>query len=144
MTSHPPPPPPSLSKKPPRPAERCGNLPSGTAAARLPHFALESNRTLFLSTVSVQKLRRFNTLIPVFQFAAFCSSAAASVFMLVNPWGPDSPRWYDFDAISLVFSPPSHKVKKNLPLDPGKVINSNQHYISSAGYDPSGGSSATT
>ncbi|XP_058183736.1 CASP-like protein 4C2 [Rhododendron vialii] len=56
----------------------------------------------FHSTVSVQKLRRFNTLILVFRFAAFCSSAAASVFMLVNPRGPDSPRWYDFDAFRFV------------------------------------------
>ncbi|KAF7135317.1 hypothetical protein RHSIM_Rhsim08G0176800 [Rhododendron simsii] len=52
----------------------------------------------FHSTVSVQKLRRFNTLILVFRFAAFYSSTATSVFMLVNPRGPDSP-WYDFDAI---------------------------------------------
>ncbi|KAF7131812.1 hypothetical protein RHSIM_Rhsim09G0001400 [Rhododendron simsii] len=53
----------------------------------------------FHSTVSVQKLRHFNTLILVFRFIAFCSSAAASVFMLVNPRGRDSPRWYGFDAI---------------------------------------------
>lgn len=52
----------------------------------------------FHSTVSVQKLRRFNSLVLVFRLAAFCFSFAASVFMLTNSHGSASPHWYDFDA----------------------------------------------
>lgn len=32
------------------------------------------------------------------------SPQAAFVFMLVNPRGPDSPRWYDFDAFRFVLA----------------------------------------
>ncbi|THF97916.1 hypothetical protein TEA_026705 [Camellia sinensis var. sinensis] len=59
----------------------------------------------FHSTVSVQKLRRLNTLIFVFRLAAFCFSVAASVFMLVNPTSAsNSPRWYNFDAFRFVLA----------------------------------------
>ncbi|KAH7548073.1 hypothetical protein ACOSP7_032608 [Xanthoceras sorbifolium] len=63
---------------------------------RIPHH--------FHSTLSVQKLRRFNSLILVFRLAAFCFSLASSVFMLTNSRGSDSPRWYDFDAFRFVFA----------------------------------------
>lgn len=52
----------------------------------------------FHSTVSLQKLRRFNTLIFVFRLATFSFSFASAVFMLTNSRGDSSPHWYDFDA----------------------------------------------
>ncbi|XP_059666240.1 CASP-like protein 4C2 [Cornus florida] len=58
----------------------------------------------FQSTVSVQKLRRFNTLILVFRVAAFCFSFTASIFMITNSRGSNSPHWYDFDAFRFVFA----------------------------------------
>ncbi|XP_057511210.1 CASP-like protein 4C1 [Actinidia eriantha] len=58
----------------------------------------------FQSTVSVQKLRRFNVLVLVLRVVAFCFSSASSIFMLVNPKGSDSPRWYDFDAFRFVLA----------------------------------------
>ncbi|KAM7492052.1 hypothetical protein LguiA_034973 [Lonicera macranthoides] len=58
----------------------------------------------FHSTVSVQKLRRFNTIIFVFRLAAFSFSLAAAVFMLTNYRGSNSPRWYDFDAFRFVLA----------------------------------------
>lgn len=54
--------------------------------------------TRFQSTVSIHKLRRFNILILVFRFAAFCFSLAAAIFMLTNSKGSDLPRWQDFEA----------------------------------------------
>ncbi|KAK2637594.1 hypothetical protein Ddye_032386 [Dipteronia dyeriana] len=62
---------------------------------RIPHFH---------STLSVQKLRRFNSLILVFRVAAFCFSLASSVFMLTNSRASHSPHWYDFDAFRFVFA----------------------------------------
>ncbi|CBI31694.3 hypothetical protein AAG906_010881 [Vitis piasezkii] len=56
----------------------------------------------FHSTVSAQKLRRFNTVILVFRLASFCFSLAAFVFMLTNSRGSNSPHWYDFDAFRFV------------------------------------------
>ncbi|XP_065871393.1 CASP-like protein 4C1 [Euphorbia lathyris] len=56
------------------------------------------------STVSVHKLKRFNSLILIFRFASFCFSLASSVFMATDYRGSDSPRWYDFDAFRYVFS----------------------------------------
>ncbi|XP_015877009.1 CASP-like protein 4C1 [Ziziphus jujuba] len=58
----------------------------------------------FHSTVSVQKLRRFNSLIFFFRLASFSFSLASSVFMLTNSRGSNSPRWYDFDAFRFVFA----------------------------------------
>lgn len=72
---------------------RNGDTPS--PLPRIPHFQ---------STLSVQKLRRFNSLILVFRLAAFCFSLASSVFMLTNSRGSNSPRWYDFDAFRFVFA----------------------------------------
>ncbi|KAL9418841.1 hypothetical protein AB3S75_036740 [Citrus x aurantiifolia] len=62
---------------------------------RIPHFQ---------STLSVQKLRRFNSLILVFRLAAFCFSLASSIFMLTNSRSSNSPRWYDYDAFRFVFA----------------------------------------
>lgn len=72
---------------------RNGDTPS--PLPRIPHFQ---------STLSVQKLRRFNSLILVFRLAAFCFSLASSIFMLTNSRGSNSPRWYDFDAFRFVFA----------------------------------------
>lgn len=58
----------------------------------------------FQSTLSVQKLRRFNTLILVCRLAAFCFSLAAAVFMFTNSRGSNSPHWYDFDAFRFVLA----------------------------------------
>ncbi|KAJ7975827.1 CASP-like protein [Quillaja saponaria] len=58
----------------------------------------------FHSTVTEQKLRRFNFLILVFRLTSFSFSLAASVFMVTNSRGSDSPHWYDFDAFRLVFA----------------------------------------
>ncbi|XP_031270454.1 CASP-like protein 4C1 [Pistacia vera] len=58
----------------------------------------------FQSTLSVQKLRRFNSLILVFRLATFCFTLAASVFMLTNSRGSELPRWFDFDAFRVVFA----------------------------------------
>uniref|UniRef100_A0A2N9JBR3 CASP-like protein n=1 Tax=Fagus sylvatica TaxID=28930 RepID=A0A2N9JBR3_FAGSY len=58
----------------------------------------------FHSTVTVQKLRRFNSLILVFRLAAFCFSLASSVFMITNCRASPSPHWYDFDAFRFVFA----------------------------------------
>ncbi|XP_044507965.1 CASP-like protein 4C2 [Mangifera indica] len=58
----------------------------------------------FQSTLSIQKLRRFNSLILVLRLAAFCFTLAASVFMLTNSRGSDLPRWVDFDAFRFVFA----------------------------------------
>ncbi|KAF8402874.1 hypothetical protein HHK36_010966 [Tetracentron sinense] len=59
----------------------------------------------FNSTVSVQKLRSFNTLILIFRFASFCFSLASTVFMVTNSrGGSDSPNWQDFDAFIFVFA----------------------------------------
>ncbi|XP_071734524.1 CASP-like protein 4C2 [Rutidosis leptorrhynchoides] len=54
----------------------------------------------FHSTVSETKLRRFNYLIFVFRFAAFCFSLSAIVFMFAAKSG--SPRWYHFTAFRFV------------------------------------------
>lgn len=52
----------------------------------------------FHSTVSLRKLRRFNYLILVFRIASFSFSLASFIFMLSTSRGPNSPRWYHFDA----------------------------------------------
>ncbi|XP_052204286.1 CASP-like protein 4C1 [Diospyros lotus] len=57
----------------------------------------------FQSTVSAQKLRRFNYFILASRAGAFCFSCAAFIFMVINPRGSDSPpRWYQFDAFRYV------------------------------------------
>ncbi|KAI8029928.1 CASP-like protein 4C2 [Camellia lanceoleosa] len=69
-----------------------------------PRPRIQTQSPHFHSTVSVQKLRRLNTLIFVFRFCTFCFSTAASVFMLVNPRSSDSPRWYNFSAFRFVLA----------------------------------------
>ncbi|KAJ6325273.1 hypothetical protein OIU76_012372 [Salix suchowensis] len=68
-----------------------------------PHRSGGDIQQHFHSTVSVQKLKRFNSLILVFRFAAFCFSLASAVFMLTNSRGSDSLHWYNFDAFRYVF-----------------------------------------
>ncbi|XVF83632.1 hypothetical protein PTKIN_Ptkin16aG0505400 [Pterospermum kingtungense] len=67
-----------------------------------PHHRLPTPH--FHSTVTLRKLRRFNSLILVFRLAAFAFSLASSVFMATNYRGSDSPRWFDFDAFRFVFA----------------------------------------
>lgn len=69
-----------------------------------PHRSGGDTQQHFQSTVSVQKLKRFNSLILVFRFAAFCFSLASAVFMLTNSRGSDSLHWYNFDAFRYVFA----------------------------------------
>ncbi|KAB5538833.1 hypothetical protein DKX38_016366 [Salix brachista] len=68
-----------------------------------PHRSGGDIQQHFHSTVSVQKLKRFNSLILIFRFAAFCFSLASAVFMLTNSRGSDSLHWYNFDAFRYVF-----------------------------------------
>ncbi|GAB4854830.1 hypothetical protein Ancab_023414 [Ancistrocladus abbreviatus] len=59
----------------------------------------------FQSTVSVQKLKRFNSLILIFRVATFIFSLSSFVFMATNSrGGPNSPQWYDFDAFRFVLA----------------------------------------
>ncbi|KAL4386970.1 hypothetical protein GQ457_09G029420 [Hibiscus cannabinus] len=58
----------------------------------------------FHSTVTLRKLRRFNSLILVFRVTAFTFSLASSVFMVTNSRGSGSPHWIDFDAFRFVFA----------------------------------------
>ncbi|XP_008461670.2 CASP-like protein 4C1 isoform X1 [Cucumis melo] len=71
-----------------------------------PHARIPTPHHHFHSTVSVQKLKRFNSLILVFRLSTFCFSLASAVFMITNSRGSgsDSPRWYDFDAFRYVFA----------------------------------------
>ncbi|CAN6442568.1 unnamed protein product [Victoria cruziana] len=52
----------------------------------------------FHSTVSLQKLRRFNTLALVFRVVAFCFLLASTVFMAMDSHASPSPRWFDHHA----------------------------------------------
>ncbi|KAF2296035.1 hypothetical protein GH714_035786 [Hevea brasiliensis] len=74
---------------------RNGDTPSPHPRIEDPHFH---------STVSLQKLKRFNSLILVFRLATFCFSLASVVFTLTNSRGYGSPHWYDFDAFRYVFA----------------------------------------
>ncbi|KAK9127121.1 hypothetical protein Syun_015918 [Stephania yunnanensis] len=58
----------------------------------------------FHSTVAVQKLRRFNTLILVFRFAAFCFCLTSTIFMATNSRGSNYPSWRDFEAFRFVLA----------------------------------------
>ncbi|XP_078428965.1 CASP-like protein 4C2 [Wolffia australiana] len=53
----------------------------------------------FRSTVSVQRLRRINTLVLLLRVAGFCFSVAAAVFMA---WNRGSESWLDHDPFRLV------------------------------------------
>ncbi|XP_031484791.1 CASP-like protein 4C2 [Nymphaea colorata] len=52
----------------------------------------------FQSTVSLQKLRRFNTILLALRVAAFCFLLAATIFMAMNSHGSFSTRWFDYDS----------------------------------------------
>ncbi|XAR72032.1 hypothetical protein NMG60_11018522 [Bertholletia excelsa] len=78
-------------------ATRNGETPS-------PRPRIQAHPPHFQSTVAAQKLRRFNVLVLAFRLGTFCFSLAASIFMLVNPRGSDSPRWYQFDAFRFVLA----------------------------------------
>ncbi|KAJ6987079.1 hypothetical protein NC653_020336 [Populus alba x Populus x berolinensis] len=69
-----------------------------------PHRNGGETQQHFHSTISLQKLKRFNSLILVFRFSAFCFSLASAVFMLTNSRGSDSFHWYNFDAFRYVFA----------------------------------------
>lgn len=56
----------------------------------------------FHSTVSEQKLRRFNMLIFVFRFFSFCFTLASAIFMFANSRGSELPRWIDYEAFRFV------------------------------------------
>ncbi|KAK7854974.1 CASP-like protein 4C2 [Quercus suber] len=60
----------------------------------------------FQSTVTVHKLRRFNSLILLFRIAAFCFSLTSFVFMITtnSRSSSSSPHWYDFDAFRFVLA----------------------------------------
>ncbi|KAK8514946.1 hypothetical protein V6N13_121892 [Hibiscus sabdariffa] len=76
-------------------AFRNGDTPSPHHRNPTPHFH---------NTVTLRKLRRFNSLIFVFRVTAFTFSLASSVFMVTNSRGSGSPRWFDFDAFRFVFA----------------------------------------
>ncbi|KAH9610221.1 hypothetical protein KSS87_000723 [Heliosperma pusillum] len=56
----------------------------------------------FQSTLSVHKLRRFNSLVLLFRVATFVFSLSSFVFMLTN--SRSQPRWFDFDASRYVLA----------------------------------------
>ncbi|ERN07811.1 hypothetical protein AMTRI_Chr08g204360 [Amborella trichopoda] len=64
--------------------------------------------TNFQSTVSVQKLRRFNSLILIFRLVTFCFSLASTVFMAMNSHIPNGDAagewvsWTNYDAFRYV------------------------------------------
>ncbi|GMI80708.1 CASP-like protein 4C1 [Hibiscus trionum] len=74
---------------------RNGDTPSPNHRNPTPHFH---------NTVTLRKLRRFNSLILVFRVTAFIFSLASSVFMVTNSRGSGSPLWTDFDAFRFVFA----------------------------------------
>ncbi|CAL1387302.1 unnamed protein product [Linum trigynum] len=74
---------------------RNGETPSPHPRISAPHFH---------STLSAQKLRRFNSLILLLRLLAFCFSLSSSIFTLTNSGGPGSPSWRDFDAFRYVFA----------------------------------------
>ncbi|XP_055811307.1 CASP-like protein 4C2 [Solanum dulcamara] len=83
----------------PQEPNRNGDLPTPSVRPR--------NQSQFHSTVSLQKNRRFNILILISRFAAFCFSLASAIFMFPNSHGgsdsdSDSLRWYHFDAFRFV------------------------------------------
>ncbi|RZC93290.1 hypothetical protein C5167_030410 [Papaver somniferum] len=55
----------------------------------------------FHSTVSLLKLRRFNTLILIFRFVSFCFCLASTIFMATNS-SSNSLSWADFTTLRVV------------------------------------------
>ncbi|XP_043692637.1 CASP-like protein 4C1 [Telopea speciosissima] len=82
-------------RSPPPPSSLRNGETSPRMAPAVPHFQ---------STVSVHKLRRFNTLILVLRFSSFCFSLAAAIFMFTNSHGSSSPSWFDFEAFRFVLA----------------------------------------
>ncbi|XP_030462184.1 CASP-like protein 4C2 [Syzygium oleosum] len=76
---------------------------NGDAATPPHHHHPHRHDRQYQSTVSVQKLRRFNWLILVLRLAAFCFALASSIFSVTNSRGPSSPHWYDFEALRYLF-----------------------------------------
>ncbi|KAH1045647.1 hypothetical protein J1N35_036431 [Gossypium stocksii] len=74
---------------------RNGETPSPHNRIPTPHFH---------NTVTLRKLKRFNSLILVFRVTAFTFSLASSVFMVTNSRGSGSPHWLDYDAFRFVFA----------------------------------------
>ncbi|KAJ6727074.1 CASP-LIKE PROTEIN 4C1 [Salix purpurea] len=68
-----------------------------------PHRNGGETQQNFHSTVSLQKLKRFNSLILVFRFSGFCFTLASAVFMFTNYGVSDSLDWLNFDAFRYVF-----------------------------------------
>ncbi|KAL8136474.1 hypothetical protein V2J09_002475 [Rumex salicifolius] len=95
-----------------RNGEAAISTPSSSPRPRLPPpiplTATPSPHPTFHSTVSLQKLRRFNSLVLVFRVVTFIFSLSSSVFMLTNYHsGSDSEeslRWFDFDAFRFVLA----------------------------------------
>ncbi|MQL74745.1 hypothetical protein Taro_007116 [Colocasia esculenta] len=59
----------------------------------------------FHSTVSAQRLRRFNALILLLRVAAFCFCFTAAVFMFTNDArSPNSPSWVDHEPFRFVLA----------------------------------------
>ncbi|KAF9622247.1 hypothetical protein IFM89_030289 [Coptis chinensis] len=69
-----------------------------------PQYNRETQPPHFHSTVSLQKLRRFNTLILVFRFSSFCFCLSSTIFMATNSRGSDFPSWRDFHAFRFVLA----------------------------------------
>ncbi|KNA14831.1 hypothetical protein SOVF_103840 [Spinacia oleracea] len=57
----------------------------------------------FHSTLSVHKLKRFNSLILVFRIATFVFCLSSFVFMLTNSRS-SPPHWFDFDSFRFVLA----------------------------------------
>ncbi|XP_021769624.1 CASP-like protein 4C1 [Chenopodium quinoa] len=81
----------NLSPPPPPPRNNHNNFPPSPHDIR------------FQSTLSVHKLKRFNSLILVFRIATFVFSLSSFVFMLTNSRS-SPPHWFDFDAFRFVLA----------------------------------------
>ncbi|XP_057523548.1 CASP-like protein 4C2 [Amaranthus tricolor] len=62
-----------------------------------------SNNIRFQTTLSIHKLKRFNSLILIFRIATFVFSLSSFVFMLTNSRS-SPPHWFDFDAYRFVLA----------------------------------------
>eukprot|EP01018_Ginkgo_biloba_P033586 Gb_14621 [translate_table: standard] len=101
----------SLVKSPelPREALRGGVQHNGDRPSPSPDNR-RGGRVRYYSTASIQKLKRFNTLILVLRLVTFCFSLAASIFMAMNTHTPGNDgagskaKWYDYDAFRYVLA----------------------------------------
>lgn len=76
--------------------------PLRSPAANFNHRTPSPHDIRFQSTLSVHKLKRFNSLILLFRIATFVFSLSSFVFMLTN--SRSSPHWFDFDAFRFVLA----------------------------------------